>query len=1344
MKRFAEFLVERRRLLFSVMLLLTVLCAILARRVPVNKDRTRYLPDSSNMKQGLFLMEADFPAAGDKSSIRVMFDDLDAGQKESVRKRLEAIPDVSSVSYEAADSSYNKNRHTLFIVHSSFAYGTDEERAIEKALEEDFAEYKMTYRNNDIQSTEVPLWLILCALALAVTVLLIMCSSWLEPLLFLVTIGAAVVINMGTNIVLPYIDVLTASIAPIIQLVLSMDYSIILMNRYRQEKKSAADKTRAMKAALAGAVSSIASSALTTAVGLLALVFLSFRLGAEMGVVLAKGVLISMLSVFTVLPLLILLFDKGLERTRKKSPHLRMGLPARLSRRAGAVMPVIFAILFVGSGILQTYTDITFTEKSEDPLADIFPKENTLVLLYKNEDEGRISRMISEIERDSRVRSVVGFANTLGREYDPEGMSEALNELGGGTEIKADTVRLLYYIAGGGKGSALTVAGFAGFLADPAMQEQALSGHPGGDIREKAEYLRKLSDKDRLCTGLTAGEMAEFFGINREDAARLYLYRALRHGLADSGTMTLPAFVDFVLHTVSDDAVYGSMFDPRALTSLRQIAAFADKDSIRAGRTAAEMASMLGLDEEMVRTVFVLHGAGDISGKTMTAADFLSFLCRDLMDERIFGEAFDEKTAAQLQATERLIQLAVSGRELPPQQMAGYLGLEAGTAEGLYYLYFSSDGEFQQEAAAATMPLTGFMEVLKAYADEEQLLKLARTEELLALAGSERLLEAAEMAQAIGMPEDEVLAVYAAEGSAAMSLRTFMSAALRLAPDNAVLRQIDNMIGLAESGTELDAPALAGLFGMEEAEVSRLLALTLVSQRTMSLAEFTGFVADRVLANESCAGSLSQEEAAGLRQLDRIVKLAVSAAPLDTGALARAFGIGNAEAEEAMRFYYGAAAGDQRMSVEEMAAYILSDPLLLSHMDDEQRGRLQSLQAIIRAVTDDTALSSAELASLLGMQGSQAEQIYILHLGLSGGGDAWKLSPRDFVSFAVSELLENGDAAEYFDKESADSLRLGQALIEAVLSDKSYTAAEMYGLLSPFTDAVSENDIEVLYLCCGSESAGDTGARMTIPRFLDFLSDELMRDGRFADYFDGTTKGEILKSESELKAAAAQMQGRGYSRLVLTSDYADESPETLAFVSRLNELREAYLDDSYLIGNSAMVSEMDAGFRREYLLISFITALAIFLVVLAAFRNPTLPLILTLLVQCGVYITVTVIGAYSGSIYYLALLIVQSILMGATIDYGIVFCNFYRESRKSSDVSGALQAAYEGSAHTIMTSGAILVLVLAALGGFATSAMISEVCVTLSIGVFIAILLILFVLPGTAAFFDRFIVGKRI
>lgn len=118
MKKLADFLINRRRVLTAVMLVLTAVCAVLALRVPINRDRTKYLADSSEMKQGLSIMEDVFPESDETASIRVMFDDLTADQIPEIKAQLEAIPNVSGVVYEAGSEEYNKDNHTLFVVNS--------------------------------------------------------------------------------------------------------------------------------------------------------------------------------------------------------------------------------------------------------------------------------------------------------------------------------------------------------------------------------------------------------------------------------------------------------------------------------------------------------------------------------------------------------------------------------------------------------------------------------------------------------------------------------------------------------------------------------------------------------------------------------------------------------------------------------------------------------------------------------------------------------------------------------------------------------------------------------------------------------------------------------------------------------------------------------------------------------------------------------------------------------------------------------------------------------------------------------------------------------------------------
>lgn len=144
----------------------------------------------------------------------------------------------------------------------------------------------------------------------------ISCGSYFEPLLFIVNIAVAIVLNLGTNIFLGEISDVTAGVAALLQLALSMDYYIILMNRYRQEPRKTDDRGTAMSNALRAAFGSITGSAVTTIVGLLVLLFMRFKIGMGIGIVLAKGVAFSMLCAFTVLPALIAVFDRWVRKKR--------------------------------------------------------------------------------------------------------------------------------------------------------------------------------------------------------------------------------------------------------------------------------------------------------------------------------------------------------------------------------------------------------------------------------------------------------------------------------------------------------------------------------------------------------------------------------------------------------------------------------------------------------------------------------------------------------------------------------------------------------------------------------------------------------------------------------------------------------------------------------------------------------------------------------------------------------------------------------------------------------------------------------------------------------------------
>ena len=414
------------------MVFLTVLCAALSLRVDVNYDMTKYLPDDSAMKKGLDIMAEEFPSMGADKSIRVMAEGLDEEKQQELLEKLKAVPYVESVAHDGTEK-YHQGDYSLFVISTSYEYGSPEERSIENALEKrEFKEYHTVYRNDNPGSDGVPVWLLVIAVSMLVAILLVMCPSWFEPFLFLINIGIAVLINEGTNLVMGKISYVTSSMAAVLQLVLSIDYSIMLMNRYRQEKAAGLEKQIAMAAALRNCFSSVSSSALTTAVGLLALAFMHFKIGLDLGVVLAKGVLISLICVLTALPGIILLGDRLIEKTEKKNfriPTLRL---ARFSFRGRYGLSCLFAVLFVSFYFLQGNTPIAYTLAKVDPIVDIFPPENTLVIVYENQDEEKMARLGETLEGWDGVTQVMSYPGIFGKAYTAKELSGALESLGGG------------------------------------------------------------------------------------------------------------------------------------------------------------------------------------------------------------------------------------------------------------------------------------------------------------------------------------------------------------------------------------------------------------------------------------------------------------------------------------------------------------------------------------------------------------------------------------------------------------------------------------------------------------------------------------------------------------------------------------------------------------------------------------------------------------------------------------------------------------------------------------------------------------------------------------------------
>ena len=283
-------------------------------------------------------------------------------------------------------------------------------------------------------------------------------------------------------------------------------------------------------------------------------------------------------------------------------------------------------------------------------------------------------------------------------------------------------------------------------------------------------------------------------------------------------------------------------------------------------------------------------------------------------------------------------------------------------------------------------------------------------------------------------------------------------------------------------------------------------------------------------------------------------------------------------------------------------------------------------------------------------------------------------------------------------------------------------------------------DKSVLSLFTASMTAYDDSWAMTPEELVSWLQDHVVDDLRFAGMISDETRQMIGDAGQMIRENAEKLEGKQYGRVILTTVYPEDSEETRAFLNTLSERCGSLLEGkTWLIGTSAMNREMAQTFDAEMNRITLISALAIFIVVALTFRSLIIPLILVLTVQCGIYLTMAFIGLSGGGMYYLAILMVQCILMGATVDYAILYTSYYREQRLHADRPEAISGAYTGSLHTILTSASIMIVAAGILGFVFANPAIGEICLTISRGAISATLIIVFILPGVLAALDRFV-----
>ena len=518
MTKVARFIVDKRKAFYLVFIAAFVFCAASINKVQVNNDITSYLPAQTETRRGLTIMDEEFITLG---SANVMVSNVTYQTALDLSHKLENIEGVSEVAFDGTEEHY-KNSSALFTI--SFD-GEETDQATVEAMNEvlsaleGYDVYSSTQIGRDESATlQQEMTVILAIAAVVIVVVLLFTSkSYMEVPVYLIVFAAAAVLNMGTNFIFGTISFITNSIAVVLQLALAIDYAIIFCHRYMEERDNGLDPREADIAALSKAIVEISSSSLTTISGLVALMLMQLRIGFDMGIVLSKGIVFSMLCVFLLMPGLLMLFSGPIDRTRHRNLVPKINFWGKAVVRLRYILPPIFLVVVVVGAVLSSHCDYVFDNNDTDfdnkpawriadeKVTDTFGKKNTIAVLVPRGDYNKEKYVLERVSQLPQVTQATGLANIEvedGRMLTDEMNPRQFSELAG---VDIELARLLYQAYG------LSVEEYGAIFQDPDdysvplidVFEFLLDQKDKGVVNLTGEQADKVDDlQERLDVGL--------------------------------------------------------------------------------------------------------------------------------------------------------------------------------------------------------------------------------------------------------------------------------------------------------------------------------------------------------------------------------------------------------------------------------------------------------------------------------------------------------------------------------------------------------------------------------------------------------------------------------------------------------------------------------------------------------------------------------------------------------------------------------------------------------------------------------------------------------------------------
>ena len=1062
-------------ILFYSTLLLAIASLFAIPYINVNSDMTKYLPDDSQTSQGLAILGDEFGEIPNlQGDVQAMVKGLSEAERHAYADTLKGMEEVNAVRMSVNEDSV----YTLYDMDVSKSV---DQKKLGQTIADRIGHDTLVETSQD--GATPPLSVIVIAASLILIILLVMAQSWVESFIILANAGMAILLNMGTNALLPSVSITTNYIGSILQMVLSLDYSIVLINRYRQEQKdenSKKDAVLAANKAIRRAFPSIMGSAATTVLGLLMLCFMRLKIGMDMGIVLAKGVVCSLICTFTALPSMMMLFRQSINFSVKKAPVLPTDRLGRFATSHKIPLAIFAVILFGLSFWLSKQTTIFFCTNGESQIEKVFPHSNPVVVVYDNAEEKKVLGMADSLKKVDGVEAIVSYPTLLQQPYNSEemvryvkGMTNEFKDMMPDTMpidmLTPQLMKTLYYMQSKRDTAIrLSFPEMVQFIEDYCLNDPLTKDFIDDDMRKQLAVLHTIQRQEN-----TTPE------DEQEPVERIATPKKSKKKYKSAKELIRP--------------VVGS-------------------DSTQSGQQHPEYISLCDFLPKLYQ-----------AAPSSVTAELSKFSNRQQINRQMTKQELSDFVGSNMGQTKMVFKFA-KGKHT--------------TMSPLEYVHVLTDDLFQRK-------------LLRAMVSDEQVEALTLRVQLMDMVNQDAALSGQEMSRL-----------------------------------------------LSDFGLSLDTESIYAIAYPQS--------------------------------------NKPKETAPQVAQTDSV-------------------------------------AGDS----------------IASHEIAEAKPKKEIKVVVKKPVVKQTKPKRKTAAEI--RQEQQMDRVF--------------------------ELL---DGKERFD---------------------AHQMAAQFAFLGK---AIPEEQVELLYTYYGSyKDSAYVEQELSPEQLIDYLCDTLVQDSRLAMFINDEQKAQIDQVKPMLQSQMGRLRSDKHGLLVLLTSLERESDRTYASLDRIDEIvNRGFEKDHYMIGESPMYREMKMGFGDEISLVSWLTIIAIFLIVAISFRSIIVPLILVITVMTAVYVNVIFAGIMRGEMLYLAYLIVQAILMGATIDYGILFANYYKERRRTMLPYDAVKEAYKGSIRTITTSGLIMIVAPGVMALLVDDITISAIVGCLSIGAAMAVLLILIVLPGVLIAFDKLVVRK--